>query len=53
MPLGEYISEVIEILTMQPNATEILVKRVEPLRFAAAGGAEHYKEVFDGLNSMF
>ncbi len=53
MPLGEYISEVMEILTTQPDATEILVKNVQPLRFAAAGGAEHYKEVFVGLNSMF
>jgi uncharacterized oxidoreductase len=52
MPLEEFISEVMEILTNQPQAAEILVKRVEPLRFAAVGGPEKYGEVFQGLNSM-
>lgn len=52
MPLEEFISEVMEILTTQPGATEILVKRVEPLRFSAVGGPEKYAEVFQGLNSM-
>jgi len=52
MPLEDFISEVMEILTTQPGATEILVKRVEPLRFAAAGGAGKYAELFAGLNSM-
>ena len=52
MPLQEFISEVMEILSTQPQATEILVKRVEPLRFAAAGGSVKYAEVFQGLNSM-
>ncbi len=52
MPLGEFISEVMEILATQPSKTEILVKRVEPLRFSASGGPEKYAEVFQGLNSM-
>ncbi|MES2439420.1 MAG: SDR family oxidoreductase [Verrucomicrobiota bacterium] len=52
MPLGEFISEVMDILTNQPRATEILVKRVEPLRFSFVGGPEKYAGVFQGLNSM-
>ena len=52
MQLEDFISEVMDILTKQPGATEILVKRVEPLRFSAAGGPEKYAEVFHGLNSM-
>jgi uncharacterized oxidoreductase len=52
MPLAEFIAEVMQILKTQPAATEILVKRVEPLRFAAAGGAENYATVFKYLNAM-
>lgn len=52
MPLEEFISEVMEILKSNPEATEILVKRVEPLRFAASGGIENYGKVFKGLNAM-
>jgi uncharacterized oxidoreductase len=52
MPLEEFISEVMELLTSHPEASEILVKRVEPLRFSAVGGPEKYSEVFQGLNSM-
>lgn len=52
MPLEEFISEVMDILTTQPAAKEILVKRVEPLRFSSVGGPEKYAEVFQGLNSM-
>lgn len=52
MPLGEFIAEVMQIFKTQPEATEILVKRVEPLRFAAAGGAENYAQVFEMLNAM-
>ncbi len=51
MPLGEFIAEVMDILGTQPQATEILVKRVEPLRFSAAGGQENYQRVFAGLNA--
>jgi uncharacterized oxidoreductase len=52
MPLEEFITEVMEILTTRPDATEILVKRVQPLRFSFVGGPEKYVEVFQGLNSM-
>ena len=52
MPLAEFIAEVMEILKTQPAATEILVQRVEPLRFAAAGDAETYTTVFKNLNAM-
>ena len=52
MPLGEFISEVMEILTTQPGADEVLVKRVQPLRFSSMGGPEKYDEIFQGLNSM-
>ncbi|MGB6132229.1 MAG: SDR family oxidoreductase [Acidobacteriaceae bacterium] len=48
MPLAEFIDEVMEILKTQPEAQEICVKRVDPLRFAAEQGKHH--EVFEGLN---
>ncbi len=52
MPLEEFITEVMDILTNQPEAKEVLVKRVEPLRFSFVGGPEKYAGVFTGLNSM-
>jgi uncharacterized oxidoreductase len=48
MPLKDFIAESIEILRTQPEATEICVKRVDPLRHAAVNG--HYAKVFQGLN---
>jgi uncharacterized oxidoreductase len=51
MPLGEFISEVMEILKTQPEAMEVLVKRVQPLRFAAQEGEEKYEEFFNQLNN--
>jgi uncharacterized oxidoreductase len=48
MPLKEFIAESIEILRTQPEATEICVKRVDPLRRAVENG--HYAAVFQGLN---
>ena len=50
MPLADFIAEVIEILRTQPDATEILVKRVFPLRFAAEKGQTAYDEFFKTLN---
>jgi uncharacterized oxidoreductase len=50
MPLGEFISEVMDILTAQPQAVEILVKRVRPLRFAASEGEQKYQTFFSGMN---
>jgi len=52
MPLEEFIPEVIEILTTRTGAAEILVNRVEPLRFSAVGGPEKYAGVFQELNAM-
>lgn len=37
MPLDEYITETFSILQNEPDATEVLVGRVKPLRFAAQG----------------
>jgi len=48
MPLGEFISEAMEIIKGQPDATEICVERVKGLRFAAESGK--YDAVFNGLN---
>lgn len=48
MPLGGFIAEVMEILRTQPDAQEICVRRVHPLRFAAEQGK--YEQVFSGLN---
>ncbi|HLJ39828.1 MAG TPA: SDR family NAD(P)-dependent oxidoreductase [Steroidobacteraceae bacterium] len=50
MPLGQFVSEVMEILTAQPHAVEILVRRVHPLRFAASEGAEKYETIFREMN---
>jgi uncharacterized oxidoreductase len=50
MPLNEFIAETMEILKTQPTPTEILVKRVHPLRFAAANGQEKYAATFKGFN---
>ena len=48
MPLDSYIAEVMDLLAT--DATEIVVERCKPLRFAAANGNE--AAVFDGVNSM-
>ena len=50
MPLDEYISEVMGILRTQPGVTEILVKRVQPLRFAASEGEAKYAAAFTEMN---
>ena len=38
MPLGEFITETMSILTAAPQATEVCVERVKPLRNAEANG---------------
>ena len=38
MPLDEYLAETMHLLQTQPDATEILVERVKPLRFAEKNG---------------
>ncbi len=51
MPLAEFIAEVMEILSTQPESTEICVRRVHPLRFAAEQGQAKYEELFQNLNA--
>jgi uncharacterized oxidoreductase len=50
MPLKEFLNEVINLIKTQPNATEILVERVKPLRFAASNGEEKYDAFFKQFN---
>ncbi|HEY6414040.1 MAG TPA: SDR family NAD(P)-dependent oxidoreductase [Edaphobacter sp.] len=50
MPLQEFLDETINLIKTQPNATEILVERVKPLRFAEANGAEKYAAFFQQFN---
>jgi uncharacterized oxidoreductase len=50
MPLKDYVAETIEILKTQPNATEVLVERVKPLRFAEHNGKEKYDAFFQQFN---
>jgi uncharacterized oxidoreductase len=50
MPLGEFIDEVMSILKSQPDAKEICVKKVYPLRFAAEHGQQKYEEFFNQFN---
>lgn len=52
MPLAEFIAEVVEILTTQPEAKEICVKRVHPLRYAAENGHEKYDTFVIGFNEQ-
>jgi len=51
MPLHEFIAEVMSILQSEPDAKEICVKRVYPLRFAAEGGQEKYEDFFQKFNA--
>jgi uncharacterized oxidoreductase len=48
MPLADFLAEVMHLLRTQPDATEICVERVRPLRFAAESG--RFDAVFQGLN---
>ena len=52
MPLDEYIAETMELIETQPDATEILVKRVQAQRFAGMGenGAQKYEQFFTQFN---
>jgi uncharacterized oxidoreductase len=52
MPLGDYISETMGILKTQPDATEVLVERVRPLRFSAEEGQEKYEQFFKEFNDQ-
>ena len=49
MPLDAFISEVMEILAIQPSVTEVVVKRCEPLGFAAeTGNSEKMSQAVNG-----
>ena len=50
MPLADYLSETINILKTQPEATEVLVERVKPLRFSEQNGPEKYTAFFTQFN---
>ncbi len=50
MPLKDFLAEAIEIIKTQPNATEILVERVKPLRFSEQNGKEQYDAFFQNFN---
>ena len=47
MPLKDFIDETMNLLTTSPDATEILVEQVKPLRFAEANGG------YDGFFKQF
>jgi uncharacterized oxidoreductase len=51
MPLADYITEVMEILATQPEAKEILVKRVYPLRFAGDFNSDKFDSFFETFNA--
>ena len=48
MPLNEFLAEVMQILTIQPSVTEVIVERCKPLRFAAEAG--NFEAMFQRLN---
>jgi uncharacterized oxidoreductase len=48
MPLKDFIAETMNIIKTSPNATEICVERVKPLRFAEARG--NYDAFFKQFN---
>src|SRR3984893_2589352 len=53
MPLKDFISETMNILENSPNATEICVERVKPLRFAEKSGQydAFFKNFNDGMTA--
>ena len=52
MPLKDFIAETMDILKNSPDATEICVERVKPLRFAEASGSydASFKKLNDGMH---
>ena len=49
MPLDEFITEVMDILTNQPTVEEVVVERCKPLRYAAENG--NVDTMFQQLNA--
>jgi uncharacterized oxidoreductase len=52
MPLKDFIDETMSILTNSPDANEICVQRVNPLRFAARGDYEGFFKTFNDAMSV-
>jgi len=52
MPLDAFIAETMQILETQPQAKEILVKNVHPLRFAGDFNAEKFDAWFEQFNTL-
>jgi uncharacterized oxidoreductase len=50
MPLKDFLDEVFNIIKTQPDAREILVERVKPLRFSTSEGNEKYNAFFKQFN---
>ena len=50
MPLADFLSEVMQILATEPDANEILVKNVYPLRFAGDFKADKFQSFFEQFN---
>ena len=50
MPLADFLSEVMQILATQPEANEILVKNVYPLRFAGDFEVDKFQSFFEQFN---
>jgi uncharacterized oxidoreductase len=50
MPLDEFIDEVMSILKSQPDAKEVCVKKVYPLRFAGESDQKKYEQFFEQFN---
>ena len=50
MPLADFLSEVMHILATEPEANEILVKNVYPLRFAGDFKADKFESFFEQFN---
>ena len=51
MPLQEFITEVLELLTSQPEANEILVEKVHMQRFAGDFNREKFDATFEQYNT--
>ena len=51
VPLPVFIAGVMDILTNQPNADEVVVKQCEPLRNATKN--DTFDQAFGMVNSMF
>jgi uncharacterized oxidoreductase len=50
MPLKEFIAEVMGLLKSKPDIREVLVERVQPLRFASRKPTEDYEAFFTQFN---